>query len=141
MPPGQGYAGQGGQQAAVMQMLKQMLAGGQTSLVKDPNTVTGPLLALMNRGGIPQGAQSGVLAGGGGALDDLLEVGGSEVFNLLAQLAKKNVGNADAIQAGDVQKVGISQLIEALQKAQAQPQAAPRNAGEAVGFDPGLIGV
>ena len=117
------FDGQGNQQEAAIQMLQQLLAGGQNSLVQNPSSVSSPLLALLSRGGIPEGAKSGVVAGGGGALDDLLDVGGSSVFNLLSELAKKNAGNADAIQAGDVQKVGIADLIKALQSAQQRPGA------------------
>jgi hypothetical protein len=121
MPPGP-FAGRENQIRAALAQLAALQEGGQTNLfpAEQENQVGSGFLNLLNRG-VPEGARSGVDALGGGALDDLLEVGGSTVFNLLADLAKKNVLNKEQIDAGALQKVGINDLIKALQAAQAPP--------------------
>jgi len=139
MPPGQGYPGRDNQLRAALEQLRGMPQGAE--LMGPQDNILATFMKMLNSGA-PVGAKFGQTgSGGGGSLDKLLDVGGSEVFNLLAQLAKKNVTNGEAISRGDVKKVGMEDLIAALVDAQSSPATAPATAGEATGFDPNLIGV
>jgi hypothetical protein len=106
----------------LLKLLLQQDAGG--TLGDMGNFSTG-FKALADRsGGFPQG-QGGAALGvrpalqEKGALDQLMELGGPELFNLMRKLATQNAQVSDPnVDTGDMEQIPLQKIIDLLQSAQ-----------------------